>query len=82
MTENKKIKEGQFWLVESGSVALVTGRNGDDTCWLANRVDSGGGFINGVGISDRNFERQLTPEEAKKIAIRNVEKKICDLLQL
>ena len=78
----KNVKPGQYWLVEGGSVALVTERNGDNSAWLAKRVDDRGGLIDRVGVVDSNFEKEISAEEAKKIAMEFVEKRVATLLNL
>lgn len=76
--EDKKpeIKKGQFWLAEKGAVVLVTGRNPDDTCWLTNRLDKRGGFLEGVAVHDQNFEMKITEDTAKVNAIAILKKKV------
>ena len=80
--KQENVKSGQYWLVEGGSVALITERNGDNSAWLANRVDDRGGIINGVGIEDFNFEKEISADEARKTAMEFVEKRVLTLLDL
>jgi len=61
-----KIEVGQYWLVEDGVIAYVTGRSEDDSMWLVNRVTSSGHMLNNVGVADCNFKMVLTAREAMR----------------
>lgn len=77
-----EIKAGQYWLVEKGCVALVLGRNGDNSAWLVNRVDTQGELCADVGVVDSNFERQITAAETEEITVARARKRVIDFLRL
>ena len=62
MTE--PVKVGQYREIEGTSIGRVTGRNGDDSAWLFDRIDKDGGTVSGVGVIDKNIGPVISRNEA------------------
>lgn len=82
MENNSEIEVDQYWLLKNGTVALATEHVESGGCWLINGVDADGNVIDGNGVGDEHFKKQIDANVAKATAMISLEKKAIKLLKL
>ncbi len=76
-----RIEEGQYWLLNRGTVVFVKERGPGDR-WICNRVEPDGSMLDRVGEDEEWFERQLEQDEALEIIQNILTKKALEIMEL